>query len=47
MSYIAKCTCCDCPIYMPDDFDEADVRICDECRDDLYRGLNPNAEDSK
>lgn len=37
MSYIAKCICCDCPIFMEDDFDENDDRTCEECRDDIYR----------
>lgn len=31
-SYIAKCLKCGCSIYMEDDFNEGDVRICEECR---------------
>lgn len=41
MSYIARCNDCDCLIYMEDDFDEADCRLCEECRDDLHRGFYP------
>lgn len=34
MSYKAKCEICRVPIFMEDHFDEADIRICEECRDD-------------
>lgn len=33
MSYKAKCEVCRCLIFMEDDFDEGDIRVCEECRD--------------
>lgn len=48
VSYIAKCLCCGCPIYMQDDFDEADERICEECRTDkTFLTKAPQAKDGE